>query len=267
MKRSFLYLFLIASMLIIATGDLVAQDFEGGVVKYQQTTKYDWQKIFNPEGNARPGTQQWLTSLPREIKKFHILSFTENAALYEEDPDENIVLSGNIREALGGARARKPPTPELKKVFYDFGKNEKTEQLEFMTRDFLISESIKSNAWKLTNKKIKVQNYVCQTAELKKGEDTITAMFSPEIPVSAGPDEYFGLPGLILAIEINGETAFMATSVNLTPPKKGALSKPDDGKKVTREELDKTIEEKVKEYKENRSRGRDRKRREIREIR
>ncbi len=201
------------------------------------------------------------------MKKFHILSFTGNSALNEEDTDDNVVLSGNIREALGGARSRKPPAPELKKVFYDFGEKEKTEQLEFMTRNFLISESIENKAWKLTNKRIKVQNYICQSAELKRGEDTITAMFSPEIPVSAGPDEFFGLPGLILAIEINGETAFMATSINLTPPQKGVLSKPDDGKKVTREEFAKTVEEKVKEYKENRGRRRDRDRIEIRLIR
>ena len=39
MKTSFFYPFAIALMLIIAAGNLAAQDFKGGVVKYQQITK------------------------------------------------------------------------------------------------------------------------------------------------------------------------------------------------------------------------------------
>ena len=247
MKRFFFNLFVIALLFNIATGNSSAQDFEGGVVKYQQTTKHNWAKLF-PGDNPR--TKAWVESLPRETKKFRILYFTENSALYAEDPGENAALPPNMQRAMRGASMRQPPTSEIKKVYYDFEKNEKTEQLEFMTRNFLVSKSIENKGWKLTNNKFKVQNYVCQTAELKRGDDTITAMFTSEIPVSAGPDAFFGLPGLILAVEINGETAFMATSVELTSPPKNKLSKPDDGKEVTQEEFAKIVEEKVKEFKE-----------------
>lgn len=87
-------------------------------------------------------------------------------------------------------------------------------------------------------------------AQLKRDDQTITAWFTSEIPFSTGPDEFFGLPGLILAVEINGETAFLATSIDLTPPEEGVLSKPDKGKKVTQEEFNKIIEDKIKEFKE-----------------
>jgi len=149
----------------------------------------------------------------------------------------------------------RPPRPKLQKVYYDLGKNEKIEQVEFMTRNFLISGPIKRKAWKLTNKKTKILDHTCMGAELKKGEDTILAYFTSEIPVSLGPDEFTGLSGLILAIEKNGETVFLATSIDLRPPANESLSEPKDGRKVTQEEFDDILKDKVKEYEETKSSG------------
>lgn len=249
--------FVIVLFSICLAGTILAQDFKGGVVKYQQTTKHDWNKMLNPDGtDTRPRMQQFIESLPKETKKFRIIHFTENSALYADDPNENAALPPRLQRAMMGASMRQPPKSEIKKVFYDFEKNEKTEQLEFMTRNFLINEAIENKGWKLTNKKLKVQNYVCQSAELKIGDDTITALFCPKIPISAGPDKYYGLPGLILAVEVNGETAFMATSIDLSSVQKDNVVKPGDAKKITREEFNKTVEEKVREFKESSGRRR-----------
>ena len=87
---------------------------------------------------------------------------------------------------------------------------------------------------------------------MERGDDIVTAYFTSEIPVSIGPADFSGLPGLIMAVEINGETVFMATSVDLTPPKDDALSEPDSGKKVTQAEFDEIVAEKEKEWKETR---------------
>jgi len=250
MKTPFFYPFVVALMLITAAGNLAAQDIKGGVVKYRQTTKYNFETIFNPEGDADARTKEWLATLPKENEQVKVLYFTDKTALYEEDPTEKEAPARGLQRALMGAAMSKPPQPELEKVFYDFQKNEITRQVMFMTRNFLVSDPIKKKNWKLSNKRIKVLNYSCLGAELKKGDDTVTAWFTPEIPISTGPDEFFGLPGLILAIEINGEFAFIATSIELTPPKTGVLSKPDNGKKVTQEEFNKIIEDKIKEFKE-----------------
>ncbi|MFC1492831.1 GLPGLI family protein, partial [candidate division KSB1 bacterium] len=118
--------------------------------------------------------------------------------------------------------------------------------------NFLVSESIEKFSWKMTNKRSKVLNYNCMGAELKKGENTITAWFTPEIPLPAGPDEYSGLPGLVLAVEVNGEFTYIATEVNLTPPNKDTLSKPDKGRNIDRKEFDKIVDEKIKEFLKNR---------------
>jgi len=248
MKIPFFYPFVIALMLIIAAENLTAQDFKGGVVRYQQITKYNFETIFDDEDDPR--VKEWVASLPKEDKKVKVLYFTEEKALYEKDPTENEALSRRLQGALEKVNFMKPPKPELLKVYYDFGKNEITRQVEFMTRDFLVSDLIKSKSWKLTNKQVKISNYTCLSAELKKGDQSIIAWFTSEIPISAGPDEFFGLPGLILAIEINGETAFLVTSIDLTPPIESVLSKPDRGRKVTQKKFDKIIEEKIEEFNE-----------------
>ena len=249
MRTPFFYPFAIVLLLIVAAGSLAAQGFEGGVVTYQQTTKYDFETVFAPYMD-KPRVKDWIASLPRESTRKKLLHFTEENALYEEDPAAKEALSPELQGALARAEHFRPPSPELKRMYYDFGKKEKVEQIVFMTRDFLVESEIEGKAWKFTNKKIKVLDYVCMGAELKKGDAVITAWFTPEIPVSAGPNEFFGLPGLILVIEVNGETAFIATSIDLTPPEEGVLSKPDEGKKVTQEEFDKIVEEKMKEFKE-----------------
>lgn len=247
--RTPFYSFAVALLLVVAAGSLAAQGFEGGVVKYQQTTRYDFETVFAPYMDD-PRAKEWVASLPKESKRAKVLYFAGKNALYEKDPAVEEALSRELQGALARAEHLKPPNPELERVYYDFGKNEITRQMAFMTRDFLVESEIEGKAWKFTNKKIKVLDYVCMGAELKKGDAVITAWFTPEIPVSAGPDEFFGLPGLILVIEVNGETAFIATSIDLTPPEEGVLSKPDEGKKVTQEEFDKIVEEKMKEFAE-----------------
>lgn len=250
MKRQFFYNAVF--ILIFAAGNLAAQDFKGGVIKYQQITKYN----FKTTGKAR--WDNFIATLPTTGKRAKVLYFTKEKALYEEDPVEIEASNQGLQKALFVINKGKPPSPELEKVYYDFRKDEMTRQVAFMTRDFQVSGPTVKKAWKLTNKMTKVQDYTCMSAELKMGEDVITAWFTPEIPISAGPDLFYGLPGLILVVEKNGETAFMATSIDLTPPTEDVLSKPDRGNKVTQEKFDEIMEEKIKEFKETAGKGQDR---------
>jgi GLPGLI family protein len=84
-------------------------------------------------------------------------------------------------------------------------------------------------------------------------DQDIVAWFSPEIPVPLGPSIFSGLPGLILAVERNGETAYVATSVQLGPPAEEAMIKPDKGSNVSMEEFAVIQEEKLKEWEENKN--------------
>ena len=66
--------------------------------------------------------------------------------------------------------------------------------------------------------------------------------------LSTGPSSYCGLPGVVLAVDINnGDQTITATSVNTDTVDVSKIVKPKDGKKVTQEEFDKIRDEKMKE--------------------
>ena len=121
-----------------------------------------------------------------------------------------------------------------------------------MTKDFLVASDIKQLPWKLTLTKKKVLDYECMGAEIKEGDETITVYFSPEIPVSIGPGNYYGLPGAILSVEKNGIILIHATSIQLgISNADSSIEKPIEGKKMSKDEFGKLVEEKMMEYKEN----------------
>ena len=148
--------------------------------------------------------------------------------------------------------AMTPPRIILQKVYWDLDKKQTIRQIEFMTRPFHIIGSPAAFSWKLTGKQVNVKGFICNAAEMVKDENTITAWFAPQIPLSIGPAEYGGLPGLILAVDVNGETVYVATAVDLSPLADGAIVKPAAGGKLTQAELDALIVEKTKEWKETR---------------
>lgn len=85
-------------------------------------------------------------------------------------------------------------------------------------------------------------------------EILVTAWFTPQIPVSAGPGEFWGLPGLILEVN-SGRTTVLCTEIVINPSEANAISKPTKGKEITREKYNEVVKAKIEEMRE-RFRGR-----------
>jgi len=241
---------IVALIVSLALPALTAQDDLAGTITYQQVLHYSFENIEKAHGdNAR--TQDWITSLPKEGLTVQVLNFNSKLALFEEDDSEKEATPPGLQRALMYESSLKPASPVVQKVYYDFDKNQRLEQLEYMTRFFLLQSEIEAVPWKLGSEKKKILEYTCMGATVTLDDQEIVAWFAPEIPVSLGPSIFGGLPGLILAVERNGETAYVATSVDLTPPAEESMVKPNKGSKVTQEEFKSIKEEKEKERKEN----------------
>ena len=78
----------------------------------------------------------------------------------------------------------------------------------------------------------------------------IAAWYTPEIPVSQGPDNYWGLPGLILEVN-DGTTTILCTKVVLNPENDVKIKVPSKGKEVSRKELAEIREKKSEEMMKN----------------
>nr|WP_321235792.1 GLPGLI family protein [uncultured Psychroserpens sp.] len=86
----------------------------------------------------------------------------------------------------------------------------------------------------------------------------VTAWYTPQIPVSNGPGEYHGLPGLILEVTAD-RTVMLCTKIVMNPQEKDTIEKPEKGEVVTRDEYNKIMKEKIQEMREmygGRNRGR-----------
>lgn len=74
----------------------------------------------------------------------------------------------------------------------------------------------------------------------------IEAWYTPQIPVSHGPLEYWGLPGLILEVSA-GNTTMLCSKIVMNPTEKNKIEAPDKGKEVTKMEYQEIITTKMAE--------------------
>ena len=234
---------LLAILLLAGTLHAIAQAPLGGTIVYTRTTTYNFEPTGIDEWDA------YAKTLPTEGKFEKVLYFTTDASLYDESTLEKEAASISQQKAEFFVSYGKPPKPSLKSLYIDFQEESRTALMEFMTREFLVESPLESRGWKLDPTRRKIGKYVCMKATIMLEGDTVTAWFAPEIPIPAGPAEYYGLPGLVLAVERLGETVLLATSVNLTPPPTELLVRPEAGKKTSPEAFEQIVEEKIEEFK------------------
>jgi len=87
-------------------------------------------------------------------------------------------------------------------------------------------------------------------------EITITAWYTPEIPVSQGPEAYWGLPGLILEIN-DGKTTILCSKIVMNVKEKAEIKQPKTGKVVSQKEYDEIVTKKIEEMRDmNQGQGR-----------
>ncbi len=210
-----------------------------GEVVYQETMKLN----FKFEGMS----EQMLERMPKERNSKKILYFNETASSYQASKEQDERMIPGARGHGGGGMHFMMSSPD-NKVYIDFKKNQIIEQREFMTRIFLITGEPTPEGWKLTGNQKMIMDYPCQEATQITEQDTVVAWFAPSIPVSAGPGNYVNLPGLVLEVDINhGKRKIIAQNIDLKEIDKNLIVKPNKGKKVSREEFRKIVDEKTKE--------------------
>jgi len=121
--------------------------------------------------------------------------------------------------------------------------NLESDQLKYQTvmgsKLYVIEDNLPKYNWKILNEIREVEGYFCLKAVTRDSikNQTITAWFTNEIPISAGPEGYGGLPGMILMLEINDGTAIIEAS-NVNMDESISITEPAKlkGKRVSQEE-------------------------------
>ncbi len=246
-------LIFIASWLLLTgfaqIGKLVddSQEINSGTIRYEAVDKFDLSFF---EGSDSK-TKDWLASMPKGIKLNKVLYFDDEYSLYEEDAnstqgesDEKTQTMIYKMDYISG------PNPKTIKIFLDQSNGTKTEQLEFMGRNFIINSNQNQWNWRPEADQVLILGYICMSASTTIGDKKAKAWFAPDIQTWTGPDNYRGLPGLILAVDIDGENVLLATSVVLGNSEEQKIIKPNNGKLISTSDFGKLYDQKIKEYEE-----------------
>lgn len=111
---------------------------------------------------------------------------------------------------------------------------------------YLISDSIQVQDWKILNDMKEVAGHVCMNAMMYDSVkmQRIVAWFALDMPFPGGPERFFGLPGLILEVDVNngGMTVVADRIEQRSLDKELDLPKKIKGKRVSEREYQEALQ-------------------------
>ena len=211
--------------------------------------------------------------MKKQFEKTYTLTFNQFEASWKEDqkleaptPDTGI----NIRIVNKGDGSKYKSIKDKKYIAEE----------EIMGKEFLVVDSLPKWEWKMSGETKMIGGYACYkaVATVKVSEEEkaafekdkqqqeenpkriiireepkdyeVTVWYAPEIPVGHGPDNFWGLPGLILEAN-DGRTIMLCSKITLNPKEKPTVYKPKTGEKVSQKKFDEIAEKKAREMQES----------------
>lgn len=191
-------------------------------------------KEMNSDNEAfyAPIFEQYKKNQPQFKTYKSTLSFSNDKSLYTpivtESIPSNMDFFGN-----------NPMANQNNVVYTDPANSAAIIQKTVFEETFLVKDSTRKIKWKITDETRDISGYTCRRANgIMMDSIYVVAFYTTEIPLSAGPEQFSGLPGMILGVALPHENVtWFATKVTDTglppntvvPPKKG---KPTDNKQL-----------------------------------
>jgi GLPGLI family protein len=215
--------------------------------------------------------KQMMARFKNFLEKTYTLSFNKTESSFKE----NVKLDapGTSGPSWGRSNGQGSTYKNVKD-------KQMIEDVEQFSKRFMVMEDMDLPQWKMGTETKEIGNYTCYKATMVKIDKSIdwgsifsrrgankekdstkvkgtkeiktiivTAWYTPQIPVSAGPAEYWGLPGLILELNA-GRTTMLCTELVINPEEPVKIIKPSKGKKVTREAYTEIVKLKSEELRE-----------------
>ncbi len=199
--------------------------------------------------------------LKKQMEREYVLSFTQTESNWKQVES----LGSGPATATSAGASIVINTGNQDRLFYKnvAGQNYIQEE-DLMGKGFLVKDSLATYEWELTGESKKIGEYTCQKAtysrivdsktfsmgqdEMLETKDTVNvvAWFTMQIPVSHGPGEFWGLPGLILELQNQGMT-YIAERIVLNPNEPVAIEIPKKGESISRKDYQELSEKKMQE--------------------
>jgi GLPGLI family protein len=160
-----------------------------------------------------------------EYKQKMVLSFANNTSHYTHESEQEFSEDGTYSWRNDDFI-----------IMRNFEKNTLYEIQQMLGKKYIIEDSLHTLNWKILNEIKDVAGYICMkaTAYDSVKSQNIVAWFSSDLPVSAGPERFSGLPGTILETNVDDDAIILtATKVNINKDQVlPTLPKKVKGKKI-----------------------------------
>jgi len=234
-------------LLTISASTLYAQEFQG-VATYKTKNKIE---IELDSTMTDVMQEQIMAMLQKQSEKTFTLTFDKEQSIYKEDESLAPPSLGN------GMMVMSSYGSDL--LYKNIKEDRYTKQSDFLGKVFLIQDTFEKIDWNLQSDTKNIGKYTCFKAtaeqlikiyahsdESTEKSITITAWYTPQIPVSNGPSKFQGLPGLILELSYDSNT-ILCSKVILNPTKPITIKSPKKGETVSQPEYDRIVEKKMDE--------------------
>lgn len=235
-----------------------AQDFQG-IATYKSHRKVDL-KMDN-EKMSNEMQEQLAAQLREQFQQTYTLKFTKNESFYKK---EEKLSKPNPMANKGGITITVSESTDI--LYKNLRERRYTMETEIYGKAFLIKDSIEDKKWELSNETKNIGEYTCYKAVYKDSINTTTfsddgkiekvkkerqtiVWYTPQIPVSNGPSDFGGLPGLILEVN-EGDLTLICSKIVINPEESFEINEPDKGKVVSQLKFDEIMEKKEKEMME-----------------
>ena len=247
----------------LISGSMFAQDFSG-----RATYKTHRKSSFELDSTtiaANPGIQEQMEAQMRKMfQKTFTLDFTKSESMYKEEQELDAPKGPS---ANGGVMVMMMGGDGSSDILYkNISQNRMAHKTELMGKVFLIKDNLVAYDWELTGETKNIGIYTCYKAVYEREEEsieinmidgevkeekvtkktTLVAWYTTDVPVSNGPNNYGGLPGLILEVN-DGDLTIVCSELVLNPKKVKEIIEPVKGKIVARKKFEDIAKEKTKE--------------------
>ena len=223
---------------LLGTISLFAQ--EKLVVEYENRTEVDLSKETNPKIIQ-------MLKLANETKfDYQLITTKDESSFKKIDKIDNTQRADGMKITFNDTE---------KHLYKNFKTNQSLTFDDYNGKRFVIQDSLRIQPWILSKEKSTFLGYEVKKASYERDGLIYEAWYAPKLNFKNGPEDFSGLPGIILKVEITNneaqpseKTYYTATKVELnskvlvTKPTKGQLISAKDYKTFTDEEYRKYIE-------------------------
>lgn len=170
------------------------------------------------------------------------LLFSGDESLFKDLPEEQDVRdnAGNddnrVIVKIGGGD---------NETYKNFALEKLIELRELGPKKYIIEDTLHKTGWKLEEETKTIIGHVCKKATGKSAQgSSLVAWYAEDIQTSSGPEQFGGLPGAILELNVNdAEIVFTALQVETKDFNKSMVKAPTGAKKITRKEFQKMMDD------------------------